>query len=142
VIHCHRCSQWNWVRLQHCFKRKYLFIYFVSRNHTFPFSFLMQEKTINELIKELKALHLREAQVVSLLERAARQDSEAEHQYEPGDRIHITTRVKKPASWGNKPWDYQRSKFATVTHSTTERVYFVTDNGVNSWRLFKNVTKV
>jgi hypothetical protein len=102
----------------------------------------MQEKTINELIKELKALHLREAQVVSLLERAAQQDIAVERQYEQGDRIHITTQVKKPASWGNKPWDYRRSKFATVTHTTTERVYFVNDNGVHSWRVFKNVTKV
>jgi hypothetical protein len=31
----------------------------------------MQEKTLNELIDELKALQLREARVVALLERAA-----------------------------------------------------------------------
>jgi hypothetical protein len=136
------------VRLQHCFKRKYYIIIIYSPcvlvlvSTRFVFLSLMQEKTINELIKELKALHLREAQVVSLLERAARPDSAVERQYEPGNRIHITTRVKKPASWGDKPWDYRRSKFATVTHITTERVYFVNDNGVHSWRVFKNVTKV
>jgi hypothetical protein len=104
----------------------------------------MHEKTVDELIKELKALQLREAQVVSLLERATQPTSAATgpQLFEKGDRIHITTRVKKPASWGDKPWDYQRSKFATVTYTTKERVYFINDNGVNSWRVHKNVTKV
>jgi hypothetical protein len=105
----------------------------------------MHEKAINELIKELKALQLREAQVVSLLERATTPPDSAATvtpPFEKGDRIHITTRVKKPASWGDKPWDYQRSKFATVTYTTKERVYFINDNGVNSWRVYKNVTKV
>jgi hypothetical protein len=64
----------------------------------------MQEKTLNELIEELKALQLREARVVALLERAAAADQEsttaAEHGFIRGDRIRIL-KINKPSGWGN-----------------------------------------
>lgn len=104
----------------------------------------MQDKTIGDLINELKALRLREARVISLLEAAATQrDSDTEdHGFERGDRIKIKNKVKKPANWGDEPWDYQQAKLATVTRATLQRIYFVTDNGISSWRAPHNVERL
>jgi hypothetical protein len=105
----------------------------------------MQEKTLHELIDELKALQIREARIVALLERAAAADQESttptEHGFIRGDRIRIL-KITKPSGWGNTHWNYHQARIATVTHTTAERVYFVTDNGLNTWRLPKNVIKL
>jgi hypothetical protein len=105
----------------------------------------MQEKTLNELIDELKALQLREARIVALLEQAAAADQEsttpAEHGFIRGDRIRIL-KITKPSGWGHTHWNYYQARIATVTHTTAERVYFVTDNGLNTWRLPENVIKL
>jgi hypothetical protein len=104
----------------------------------------MQDKTISELINELKQLRVREAQVIFLLERATEQQGSgvADHGIERGDRIRIKNQVKKPSNWGDDPWVYREARLATVTHTTAERVYFVTDNGVSTWRAPHNVESI
>jgi hypothetical protein len=113
----------------------------------------MENKKIQELIKELKRLQLREAAIVSLIERtnAGRNDNEVsaerdsvtiEHGIERGDRIRIKNQVKKPVNWGEDFWEYQQARVATVTFVTNDRIYFVTDNGIKTWRAPHNVERI
>jgi hypothetical protein len=117
----------------------------------------MENKKIQELIKELKRLQLREAAIVSLIEKtnARRNETEvthgegveryiatAEHGVEKGDRIRIKNQVKKPAHWGEDLWEYQQARIATVTFVTADRIYFVTDNGIKTWRAPHNVERI
>jgi hypothetical protein len=115
----------------------------------------METKSIDELIKELKELQVREAEVLVLIEQAnKRRDRVAgthgvytqngtKHGFEQGDRIRITNQVKKPAHWGvDEHWNYIDAQKATVTFTTTERVYFVTDNGVTTWRTPRNIKRI
>jgi hypothetical protein len=115
----------------------------------------MENKSIDELIKELKELQVREAEVLVLIEQAnKRRDLVAgthgvhtqngtKHGFEQGDRIRITNQVKKPAHWGvDEHWNYIDAQKATVTFTTTDRVYFVTDNGVTTWRTPRNIKRI
>ena len=59
-----------------------------------------------------------------------------------GDRVRVTNSVRKPTNWpSNLEWDARLARKATVTYATTlpERVYFVTDNGVETWRIPTNL---
>jgi hypothetical protein len=74
----------------------------------------MESKSVDKLIQELKALQLREAEVLTLIEQAnKRRDQVAGHHgvytehgtttnhgYEQGDRIRITNQVTKQVHWG------------------------------------------
>jgi hypothetical protein len=117
----------------------------------------METKSVDALIQELKALQLREAEVLKLIEQAnKRRDLVAGHHgvctehgtttnhgFEQGDRIRITNRITKPAHWGiNEPWHYRDAQKATVTFTTQDRVYFVTDNGVTTWRAPRNIKRI
>jgi hypothetical protein len=104
----------------------------------------METKSLDELIQELKALQLREAEVLQLIEQAnkRRDGTTTHHGFAQGDRIRITNRVTKPAHWGsNEPWHYRDAQKATVTFTTKDRVYFVTDNGVTTWRAPRNIQR-
>jgi hypothetical protein len=117
----------------------------------------METKSVDALIQELKALQLREAEVLALIEQAnKRRDLAAghhgvytehgtniDHGFEQGDRIRITNKVTKPAHWGvNDIWQYRDAQRATVTFTTKERIYFVTDNGVTTWRAPRNIKRL
>ena len=118
-----------------------------------------EEDEITKLIQELKDLKIREAQVLLRLERAhqknknqerceetstdsttpsARENEDNTRGYKKGDRIVITNRVKKPVNWKGE-WTATKERHATVTISTTEKVFFKTDNGVFTWRAPKNI---
>jgi hypothetical protein len=104
----------------------------------------MERKQIHELIKELKELHLREAEIIAIIDEtnAVRTDQRSEtvdHEFEKGDRVKVKNQVKKPANWGNDTWNYQQARVATVTFTTTDRIYFVTDNGIKTWRSPRNL---
>jgi hypothetical protein len=117
----------------------------------------MRDNKIHALIEELKALKLREAAILDQLEvenkRRNREEREREereihhhgttnHGFEQGDRIRITNQVKKPYNWGDDRWNYQEAKRATVTFATEDRIHFVTDNGVTTWRAPKNIQRL
>jgi hypothetical protein len=142
--------------LQHCFKKKKKKKKkkISTRYHQ---SVRMENKKIQELIKELKRLQLREAAIVSLIEatNAGRDENEftheegterhidaTEHGVEKGDRIRIKNQVKKPANWGRDFWEYKQARIATVTFVTVDRIYFVTDNGIRTWRAPHNVERI
>jgi hypothetical protein len=106
----------------------------------------MENKSFTELIQELKALQLREATVLALIEQAEkRRDLVAGHHegFTKGDRIRISNHVPKPAHWGiDEPWNYRNAQKATVTFTANDRVYFTTDNGVTTWRSPRNIKRI
>jgi hypothetical protein len=116
----------------------------------------MVDNKIQALIDELKVLKLRETEILEQLEvenvrrnretreaRLVRHSTTTGHGFEQGDRIRITNQVKKPAHWGvDERWNFNNAQKATVTFTTTDRVYFVTDNGVTTWRTPRNIKRI
>jgi hypothetical protein len=98
----------------------------------------MERKKLHDLINELKHLHLREAELIKLIDEANAGQSfnsgaTVDHEvFEEGDRVRVKNQVKKPANWGSDVWNHRQARLATVTFATTERDYFVTDNGVTT----------
>lgn len=107
---------------------------------------MRNESTVGALIVELKKLKLREAQIISLLEREnerAETDDFSATSFATGDRVLIKNRVKKPATWSNAiPWDERVARNATVTGIDQGKVHFTTDNGVKTWRLPSNLKRL
>jgi hypothetical protein len=109
----------------------------------------MSEDEIGALIDELKRLKLRESRVIALLEAANQRNAGRPTDvrvraavFTRGDRVSITSRVRKPKSWpSDLAWSERLEKKATVTYvdTTGERVYLVTDNGVETWRSPSNL---
>lgn len=108
---------------------------------------MRNESAIGALIVELKKLKVREAQILSLLERenqrveaSADIDSDT---FAEGDRVHIKNRVRKPSTWPREiVWDERVARNATVTSVDQGRVHFITDNGVETWRLSTNLRRL
>ena len=114
----------------------------------------MQDKQVGDLIAELKALNLRRSEILATLEEAYSAHEPAEtvssafrvpiaNGIVKGDRVRITNKVKRPAAWTNQlAWDKERERSATVTRVTPTQVFFITDNGVETWRAPNNLKKV
>jgi hypothetical protein len=107
----------------------------------------MERKKIHDLIKELKNLQLREAEITTQIDEAnavlsGHRGATVEHDFEKGDRVRVTNQVKKPTNWGDDYWNYQQAKVATVTFITTDRIFFVTDNGIKTWRAPRNLVRI
>jgi ligand-binding sensor domain-containing protein len=120
---------------QHSFERKKLF-------HLRELLIIhMEQKTIKELIQELKQLKLRENKIVEAL---------SHHQclsarFKIGDRVRIVNQVRRPKRWPqDRDWNSERARNATVTDidNFNERVYITTDNGIATWRKEHNLTKL
>jgi hypothetical protein len=112
-----------------------------------PVSQRMERKQIHDLIKELKNLQLREAEITKQIDEAnaalsGHRGATVEHDFEKGDRVRVTNQVKKPTNWGDDYWNYQQAKVATVTFITTDRIFFVTDNGIKTWRAPRNLVRI
>ena len=115
----------------------------------------MQNRKFDELIDELRALRIRQDDIIAELEevnRAATRHQAAneggpienEEQAEPanglrrGDRVRIKNRVRKPATAGAS-WSEPRERLATVTRITPEQIFITTDNGTKTWRAPNNL---
>ena len=103
----------------------------------------MCENEIGALISELKSLKLRESCIIAKLEAANKRNVGYPINgvnaacFVQGDRVKIINRVRKPKNWPrDRVWDEQMARKATVTYVDTlaGRVYYVTDNGVETWR--------
>ena len=102
----------------------------------------MEDGRIDDLIAELNRLRICVAQlearqdVVVIDEEVDVNDNLIVGPVKEGDRIQITNRVRKPATWtGPGVWDEEREKVATVTQQVTRnQIHFVTDNGTRTWR--------
>ena len=113
----------------------------------------MQDKQVEGLICELKALNLRRSAILAQLEEAYSGYEVVETTSSvrapiangiiKGYRVRITNKVKRPATWTSQlAWDKEREKSATVTRVTPTQLFFITDNGVETWRAPTNVKKI
>jgi hypothetical protein len=126
----------------------------------------MAERQIEDLIEELKTLRLRETAIIAQLEAANRANQDNKSQtgttgiatqlntelrdettvngITQGDRVRITNRVRKPATWtrSQAEWSEAKERRATVTRVTPEQIHLLTDNGVRTWRAPNNVKKI
>lgn len=102
----------------------------------------MRNTSIGELVEELKRLQVREARIIELIE----QRTEADYRHAAltqGDRVYIKNRVRKPSNWSDTVvWDERVARNATVTRVDGNKVYFTTDNGVCTWRVFSNLRRL
>lgn len=111
-----------------------------------------KDQSIEELIAELKLVKIHEANIIARIEAAAHkrdQDKNAEktrpnaNRLSKGDRVRITNRVRKPATWNNETaWDEDKGRLATVTRVTPEQVHIITDNGISTWRAPNNLKRI
>lgn len=94
-------------------------------------------ESIEELIAQLKLIKIQEANIIARIEAAAHKKDEdksettrpATNRLTKGDRVRITNRVRKPATWNNETaWDEDKGRLATVTKVTPEQVHIITDN--------------
>ena len=117
-----------------------------------------EERTIAELIEELRVLRVRETVIIAEIEatavesrsRATRVNSDYEHidiEREPivnglrkGDRVRIINKIRKPAT-ATPDWTERKERAATVTKVTPEQIHVITDNGTKTWRGPNNVRK-
>lgn len=109
-------------------------------------------ESIEELIAQLKLIKIQEANIIARIEAAAahKKDDDKSETTRPattrltkGDRVRITNRVRKPATWNNKTaWDEDKGRLATVTKVTPEQVHIITDNGISTWRAPNNLRKI
>lgn len=113
----------------------------------------MQDEHVASLIRELKALQLRKSVIIAELEEAYSASESANtnvttseasvNGIRKGDRVRITNKVKKPASWTRQiEWDEEKERSATVTRVTATQIHFVTDNGVETWRKPNNPERI
>lgn len=118
---------------------------------------MRMERTIEQLIAELRDLRLRVAQLEAAAtndrvaqpgETAAANESEDSTSsgvataigFKKGDKVLIKNKLKRPATWPNDVvWNEKLAQRATVTHLYREQVHFVTDNGVKTWRAVNNL---
>ena len=109
----------------------------------------MPTTDIELLIAELANLRVRVAQLEAAAatdHRTAQRTQEeddtlrrVDDPFRPGDRVRITNKVKRPATWDNSnPWNQEAAQRATVTRIYKEQVHFRTDNGIETWRARNN----
>jgi hypothetical protein len=111
----------------------------------------MEDSRIDDLIDQVRSLTI---EVESLKQELRRresssppssaqpraEDTQARRELRVGDRVRILNRFSKPAVWDNrKRWVEAEAKTATVTKVRTRQVFFVTDNGVETWRAPNNL---
>ena len=108
----------------------------------------MRKGNVESLIKELEDLRIRESRIIALLKEETRKievtdEADIEVLFNPGDRIYILNRVRKPLNWDDsRRWNEANAHKATVTRTEFGRVYFTTDNGVKTWRLPENLERI
>lgn len=112
-----------------------------------------EESSFDELIEELRALKIRENDIIDRLARVNRAQvnagndtpsnrvvaqAPATNSFKRGDRVRITNKVRKPATAGAN-WSESRERLATVTRVIPDQVHILTDNGTRTWRAPNNL---
>ena len=118
-----------------------------------------KDDLIAALTAEIEELRIRVTQVERAvgptpeeLDRRARKAAEdyersartaAATTYRTGDRIRIKRNLKLPSDWDSTvEWVQEQAQLATVTRVTKKRVWFVTDNGISTWRAINNIQRI
>ena len=125
----------------------------------------MEDYSIENITRRLRAVRLQEAFLEQQLEQAIQRATEEkkttrstpaptpkqreqEHprndEFVKGDRVYIKNKLNKPATWNNSTkWVETEGRTATVTEviqkGHIKQVHFITDNGVHTWRATNNI---
>jgi hypothetical protein len=105
---------------------------------------MAEEPSLDELIEQLRRIRIQEAQLVDQIVQVGAREARARHDhrtrvagvylggqvYQAGDRVRITNKVKA----GQRPT-------GTVTRVAPGRISLTTDDGTNTWRAPKNLTR-
>lgn len=98
---------------------------------------MAREPSLEELIALLRNIQIQEATVIAQIQRVNERQTRRHFQarsegafFEVGDRVTIINTVRAG-----------QVRTGTVTRVSGERVYLVTDNGINTWRLKENLVK-
>jgi hypothetical protein len=114
----------------------------------------MEDSRIDDLIEEVRnltievqtlkqELRFRESNPPPLRPTSGVEERAARSNFKVGDRVQILNQFKKPAVWDNsKRWSEAEAKTATVTKVREGQIFFLTDNGVSTWRAPNNLKKL
>lgn len=112
---------------------------------------MVEDRTLELLINELRALRLRVTQVEAQLQDQREQEQQSNeilrsptNDFAKGDRVRVTNRVRRPATWP-ADWtdeDVEKERNATVTHRVRDQIWLITDNGTKTWRAQNNLNRI
>ncbi len=113
----------------------------------------MEDNRIDEIIEELQSLRLQVESLEAELRQRNRESVAAPtgpppnrhypHTFARGDRVRILNKIKKPATWDNRvAWSEEDARNATVTEVRDRQIFFITDNGIETWRAPNNLRKL
>ena len=61
----------------------------------------------------------------------------------PRDRIRILNHIKQLKTWpASALWIPEDAKTAILTSVHQDKIYFTTDNGIATWRSYKNISRL
>jgi hypothetical protein len=108
----------------------------------------MKNEPVEDLLKQLKELRVKESNVIAKIEAATRQadqDSTETYrkvdQYNVGDKVVVGNRVTKPLR-AAPDWTAFKECRGRVTDVKGDRVFYITDNGTKTWRNKRNLSLV
>jgi hypothetical protein len=103
----------------------------------------MPNKTVDELIEQLKSIKLQESSVLERLTQARRRErNEQRTGYGEGNRVQINNAIKTPAGRVANARDRTATVLHTRTNNNQTKVFIQTDNGDRTWRLEKNLSRI
>lgn len=97
------------------------------------------EPSIDELVKQLEELQLQEALVIERIKRIREKEQQSAKPERPNLDVGSRVRIINPTRRNITSPISVKDKFGTVTKVTDKRVFFTTDNGVNTRRDRKNL---
>ena len=105
----------------------------------------MSNQTVDRLIQKLNEIRIQETKVLDQLEKARSQEAHRALQaptintnpniFKKGDEVNITKKIRLP----NGRTVTSNDRLAIVSNTRGEKVYFTTNNGTKTWRLYKNL---
>ena len=111
------------------------------------------DERLRELIRRLKDLQIEESELLREVEqinerrrenvRAHHTGGEPSRPFRVGDRIYVVNRVRRPTIIPRgSDWTAGKERQGTVTgiDRRSNRIYYTSDNGTETWRLSKNLT--
>lgn len=119
----------------------------------------MQDDRVEELVRELQELHIREAAIIAeLATRTGTEPKESTDSDEGqrasgprpgrpfvvGERVRIRNDIRKPTNWTGV-WDARNKEAyrrAVVTAVEAGKVYLRNDLGIETWRAPKNLLRL
>ena len=105
-----------------------------------------QMNETDQLIQQLKNLQIQQAQAIARLEALNKSSDDTQRTFNKGDRVRIKNRIK--ASIFTKMLTEDGDRMATVTRTRIDKngkidkVFILTDNGLATYRLPKNLERI